>query len=104
MRNVNAVDPPPVAQTLPVPLACRANEAARPDALIQDSRAVNVFEQIGSGTDYLMELWGLCLLDQWGYFDRREPRLALANLKRLIPPVNRMNTILHYRFGEKNDE
>ncbi|MGE5248674.1 MAG: class I SAM-dependent methyltransferase [Bacteroidota bacterium] len=47
----------------------------------------------------LLEAWGLRLLDRWGYFDEREPRVGLANLVRYIPALNGANFILHYRLG-----
>jgi O-methyltransferase involved in polyketide biosynthesis len=45
-----------------------------------------------------LESWGLRLLEKWGYFDRFEPRLGLANLMRVIPPLANANCILHYRL------
>ncbi len=46
-----------------------------------------------------LEAWGLCLLDRWGYFDDREPRVGLANLMRFIPFLANANFILHYRLN-----
>lgn len=48
----------------------------------------------------LLESWGLRLLDKWGYFDRREPRLGFGNLMRYIPPLANGQYVLHYRLGE----
>lgn len=48
-----------------------------------------------------LESWGLTLLDQWSYFDDREPRLGWVNFLRLIPPLAFMNLILHYRLEKK---
>jgi O-methyltransferase involved in polyketide biosynthesis len=56
----------------------------------------------GVDNPHQLEVWGLCLLDQWGYFDKHELRLGLANLLRYIPPLNHMNYILRFRFGERN--
>jgi O-methyltransferase involved in polyketide biosynthesis len=47
-----------------------------------------------------LESWGLRLLNKWGYFDKHEPRLGMANLMRYIPPLAYSNYILHYRLGE----
>jgi O-methyltransferase involved in polyketide biosynthesis len=44
-----------------------------------------------------LEAWGLRILEQWTYFDLREPRLGKANLMRYVPLMSKMNTILHYR-------
>ena len=43
-----------VARTLLVPLACRAIESIRPDAVIHDPRAVDVYHALGGSTDFLM--------------------------------------------------
>ncbi len=43
-----------VSRTLLVPLACRARESARPDALLRDRRAAEVFAQVGKDADCLM--------------------------------------------------
>ena len=42
-----------VARTLLVPLACRARESARPDALIRDLRAMDLFTHFEGGLDSL---------------------------------------------------
>jgi O-methyltransferase involved in polyketide biosynthesis len=47
-----------------------------------------------------LESWGFHLLEQWGYFDKNEPRLKSANLIRYIPPLARSTYILRYRLGE----
>ena len=59
--------------------------------------------QISWGVDkpHLLEPWGLTLLDKWGYFDDREPRIGWVNLLRLIPPLASMNVVIHYRMGEQ---
>jgi O-methyltransferase involved in polyketide biosynthesis len=46
-----------------------------------------------------LEAWGLRLLEQWGYFDRPEPRLGGANLVRHIPFLANATCILHYRLA-----
>ncbi len=48
-----------------------------------------------------IESWGLRLLDQWGYFDHREPRLGVYNLLHYIPPLANANYVLHYRLEQK---
>jgi len=47
-----------------------------------------------------LESWGpgICLLDEWGYFDRPEPRLAHIRWMRHIPLLSRVLRIYHYRF------
>ena len=47
-----------VARTLLVPLACRALESPRPDAIIHDPRAVEVYNAIGGNPDFLMGMSG----------------------------------------------
>jgi O-methyltransferase involved in polyketide biosynthesis len=48
-----------------------------------------------------LEAWGMRLLDEWGYFDQREPRLGAAYLMRYIPAMAKMNMIYHYRLADK---
>ena len=48
-----------------------------------------------------LEAWGLLLLDKWGYFDRREPRLGAYHLMRYIPGLAYLNYILHYRLSSR---
>ncbi len=43
-----------VARTLLVPLACRAIESVRPDAIIHDPCAVEVYNALGGNPDFLM--------------------------------------------------
>jgi len=50
-----------VARTLLVPLACRAIESPRADAIIHDPRAVELFNALGGSRDFLM---GMSELDQ----------------------------------------
>lgn len=45
-----------------------------------------------------LEVWGLRLLERWGYFDRPEPRLGAAGLIRFFPPLARATSILRYRL------
>ena len=47
-----------VARTLLVPLACRALESPRPDAILHDPRAVQVFNALGGSRDFLMGMKG----------------------------------------------
>lgn len=53
MGEMNVRDLPPVARTLLVPLACRARESARPDALMRDQHAVDLFAHFEGGLDCL---------------------------------------------------
>jgi methyltransferase (TIGR00027 family) len=48
-----------------------------------------------------LENWekGICLLDEWGYFDHPEPRLAKVSWMRRIPLLARVLRIYHYRLG-----
>ena len=46
-----------------------------------------------------LEAWGLRLMERWGYFDQREPRLGLAYLMRHIPGLAYSNYVLHYQLG-----
>lgn len=43
-----------VASTLFVPLACRAIESVRPDAILHDPRAVEVYSALGADRDFLL--------------------------------------------------
>jgi O-methyltransferase involved in polyketide biosynthesis len=43
-----------VASTLLMPLACRAIESIRPDAILHDPRAVEVYNALGGNPDFLM--------------------------------------------------
>jgi len=47
-----------VAKTLVVPLACRAIESARPDAIVSDPRAEAVFRALGGGRELLLGMSG----------------------------------------------
>lgn len=47
-----------VARTLLVPLACRAIESVRPDAILHDPRAVELFQALGGSRDLLMGMSG----------------------------------------------
>lgn len=47
-----------VARTLLVPLACRAIEFPRPDAILHDPRAVEVYNALGGNPDFLMGMRG----------------------------------------------
>jgi O-methyltransferase involved in polyketide biosynthesis len=48
-----------VARTLLVPLACRAIESIRPDAILRDPRAVEVYNALGGNPDFLMGMNGM---------------------------------------------
>jgi O-methyltransferase involved in polyketide biosynthesis len=43
-----------VARTLLVPLACRALESSRPDAILHDLRALEVYNAMGGSPDFLL--------------------------------------------------
>jgi O-methyltransferase involved in polyketide biosynthesis len=43
-----------IASTLLVPLACRALESVRPDAILHDPRSVEVYDALGGSPDFLM--------------------------------------------------
>jgi O-methyltransferase involved in polyketide biosynthesis len=49
-----------------------------------------------------LETWGdgIRLLDEWGYFDRPEPRLEAIRWMRHIPLLARVMRVYHYRLGE----
>jgi O-methyltransferase involved in polyketide biosynthesis len=47
-----------IARTLLVPLACRAIEAVRPDAILHDPRSVEVYNALGGSPDFLMGMRG----------------------------------------------
>ena len=47
-----------IASTLLVPLACRAIESVRPDAIIHDPRSVEVYNALGGNRDFLMGMSG----------------------------------------------
>ncbi|HEY5269449.1 MAG TPA: class I SAM-dependent methyltransferase [Anaerolineales bacterium] len=47
-----------VARTLLVPLACRALESPRPDAILHDPRAVEVYNALGGTPDFLIGMSG----------------------------------------------
>lgn len=48
-----------------------------------------------------VESWGqgICLLDDWNYFEDDEPRLKAYRWVRLIPPLAKSSGIFHYRLG-----
>jgi len=52
-----------------------------------------------------IESWGdgIHLLDEWGYFDRPEPRLDHIRWMRHIPLLARVLRIYHYRLGKAVD-
>jgi O-methyltransferase involved in polyketide biosynthesis len=49
-----------------------------------------------------LERWGdgIRLLDEWGYFDRPEPRLDHIRWMRHIPLLARVMRVYHYRLGK----
>ena len=57
--NVPNVNLKGVARTLLVPLACRAIESIRPDAIIRDPRAVEVYNALGGNSDFVMGMSGM---------------------------------------------
>jgi O-methyltransferase involved in polyketide biosynthesis len=48
-----------IARTLFVPLACRAIESIRPDAILHDPLAVDVYNALGGTPDFLMGMSGM---------------------------------------------
>lgn len=48
-----------------------------------------------------VEGWGdgICLLDEWNYFEEDEPRLKTFRWVRLIPRLAKSSGIFHYRLG-----
>lgn len=56
--NASVVNLDGVARTLLVPLACRALESPRPDAIIHDPHAVDVYNALGGNPDFLMGMSG----------------------------------------------
>ena len=57
--NSPAVNLEGVARTLLVPLACRAIESIRPDAILHDPRAVEMYNALGGNPDFLMGMGGV---------------------------------------------
>jgi O-methyltransferase involved in polyketide biosynthesis len=53
----------------------------------------------GVNDPLLLEAWGLKLVDVWGYFDQKEPRLGLANLMRFIPAWRDANRVVLYKVS-----
>jgi O-methyltransferase involved in polyketide biosynthesis len=47
-----------IARTLLVPLACRALESSRSDAIISDPKAIEIYQSIGGNKDFLMGMSG----------------------------------------------
>ena len=56
--NSSAVNLEGVARTLLVPLACRAIDTIRADAILHDPRAVEVYNALGGTSDFLMGIRG----------------------------------------------
>ena len=81
-----------VAETLLIPLYIRAMESQRPDALIKDEKAVALVTQKSSE--------GIRLLDDWGFLDLPEPRLARIRWLRHIPLLARALRVYHFQLGE----
>ncbi len=48
-----------------------------------------------------LESWGegICLLDEWTYFDRPEPRLGAIRWMARVPFLAKANGVYHYRLG-----
>lgn len=56
--NASIVNLEGVARTLLVPLACRAIESMRPDGILHDPCAVEVYNALGGNPDFLMGMSG----------------------------------------------
>jgi O-methyltransferase involved in polyketide biosynthesis len=56
----------------------------------------------GLKRDRDVEAWapGICLLSQFNYFEKPEPRLGAAQVMRYFPSLARLVRIVHYRLGE----
>lgn len=48
-----------------------------------------------------VENWGegLCLIDEWNYFEEDDPHLKAFRWVRMIPPLAKSSGIFHYRLG-----
>ena len=57
-QTISVTDLRGITRTLLVPLACRAIESVRPDAIIHDPRAVEVYNALGGSHDFLMGMSG----------------------------------------------
>ena len=72
-------------------------------------RTSTLLKETGTRADWAvddphrLEAWGLRLLDRWGYFDQREPRLGMFNLLRYIPLVANANFVLRYGLERKRE-
>ncbi|GER79188.1 MAG: hypothetical protein DPW21_00340 [Anaerolineae bacterium] len=70
-------------------------------------RTSTLLKETGTRADWAvddprqLEAWGLRLLDKWGYFDQREPRLGVFNLLRYIPLVANANSVLRYSLERR---
>ncbi len=58
-EKITVADLPPVARTLLMPLACRARESARPDALLRDPNAEELFARFDGGLDSVLKMKAL---------------------------------------------
>jgi O-methyltransferase involved in polyketide biosynthesis len=74
MDKLRVADLPPVARTLLVPLACRAEESLRPDAMIRDDRAREILARFEardidplklSGADRIFTMMRARQFDRW---------------------------------------
>ena len=57
-QSITVADLQGIARTLLVPLACRALESSRPDAIIHDPRSVEVYNALGGSPDFLLGMSG----------------------------------------------
>lgn len=74
MEKLRVADLPPIARTLLVPLACRAEEMQRPDAMIRDDRAREILARFDekdlaplklSGADHIFTMMRARQFDHW---------------------------------------
>lgn len=56
--NAPVVNLEGIARTLLVPLACRAIESIRPDAILHDPCSVEVYNALGGNSDFLLGMHG----------------------------------------------
>jgi O-methyltransferase involved in polyketide biosynthesis len=57
-ESITVPDLQGIARTLLVPLACRAMESVRPDAIIHDPRSVDLYNALGGSHEFLLGMSG----------------------------------------------
>ncbi len=84
-----------------MPLACRAIESIRPDAILHDPRAVDVYNALGGHSDFVMGMSGVdifvtamraCQFDRFTRdFLARNPGRLVVDLARIDTRFNRLD-------------